>query len=152
MQQTETAAPSFHEASKTTKLSRGVIRQCPACGSGKLFRRWFVMVDRCPQCDLKFEREPGHWSGALGINTIMSFGVLLITIIVSVIATYPDLPVGRLVAICLVVAICMPVFYYPLSKVQWTAIDTCMNPLRPGEVKQPWGPPPAHDDQGSKAP
>jgi uncharacterized protein (DUF983 family) len=141
MQQAEASVASFQEASNGAKLRRGLIRHCPACGSGNLFRHWFVMVERCPRCDLKFEREPGHWLGSLGMNTIISCGALLIALVVGVVVTYPDLPVGTLVAICVSVAVIVPIVYYPLSKIHWTAMHTCMNHLRPGEVKQPWGPP-----------
>jgi hypothetical protein len=31
----------------------------------------------------------------------------------------------------------VPVFYYPISKTLWTAIDLLMRPLEPGEVRDP---------------
>ena len=30
--------------------SRGVLPQCPACGHGKLFRKYLKVVDRCDAC------------------------------------------------------------------------------------------------------
>jgi uncharacterized protein (DUF983 family) len=52
-------------------VGRACLRHCPVCGSGHLFRRWFSMVERCPRCALRFERIEGHWTGDLGINTIV---------------------------------------------------------------------------------
>ena len=64
-------------------LLRGCVKHCPVCGQGHLFVRYFRMIDRCPRCGLRFERLEGHWTGDLGINTIVSFGTLLITLFVG---------------------------------------------------------------------
>ena len=40
----------------TRMMLRGCSRRCPVCGQGHLFRRWFTMCERCPRCDLRFER------------------------------------------------------------------------------------------------
>ena len=76
---------------KFTKLDtvRDLVRQrCPRCRTGNIFRysvfRGFPkMHERCPVCDLKFEREPGYFLGAmyvsygLGIVIIAVFAALL---------------------------------------------------------------------------
>ena len=92
------------------------------------------MVDACPRCGLHFERIEGHWIGAIGINTVVSFGVLMLSIAAGLIATIPDTPVGPLVALNLAVATIVPLAYYPISKTLWTAIDIAMRPLEPHEV------------------
>ncbi|MDZ7734422.1 MAG: DUF983 domain-containing protein [Acidimicrobiia bacterium] len=75
-----------------TLLVRGFTRRCPVCGSGGLFRRWFRMAERCPRCDLRFEREPGTFVGAVGMNTIVSFVLLFVVLVVSMALTYPRTP------------------------------------------------------------
>ena len=74
-----------------TKLStvQSILRQrCPRCRAGTIFRysifRGFPkMHDRCPVCDLKFDREPGYFLGAmyvsyaLGIVIVALFAALL---------------------------------------------------------------------------
>jgi uncharacterized protein (DUF983 family) len=74
-----------------TKLStvQSILRQrCPRCRTGTIFRysifRGFPkMHDRCPACDLKFDREPGYFLGAmyvsyaLGIVIVALFAALL---------------------------------------------------------------------------
>jgi len=65
----------------TTKPStlRSIFQQrCPRCRMGRIFRysifRGFPkMCERCSICDLKFEREPGYFLGAMYI----SFGLAL---------------------------------------------------------------------------
>jgi len=74
-----------------TKLSTvgDIVRQrCPRCRMGGIFRysifRGFPkMHERCPVCDLRFEREPGYFLGAmyvsyaLGVAIIATFAALL---------------------------------------------------------------------------
>jgi uncharacterized protein (DUF983 family) len=56
-------------------------QRCPRCRAGTIFRssifRGFPkMCERCPVCDLKFQREEGYFLGAMYI----SFGLALVTI------------------------------------------------------------------------
>jgi uncharacterized protein (DUF983 family) len=39
-------------------LWRGLRKRCPHCGQGPLFAGW-RHLERCPVCDLVFERNPG---------------------------------------------------------------------------------------------
>jgi uncharacterized protein (DUF983 family) len=115
-------------------LGRGLVRHCPACGSGRLFRHWLTMADTCPRCGLRFARIEGHWIGAIGINTIVSFAAFLLTTIVGVLVTFPDIPVLPLTLINAAVATIVPVAFHPVSRTLWTAIDIAMRPLEPHEV------------------
>jgi hypothetical protein len=56
-------------------------QRCPRCRSGSIFRasifRGFPrMNERCPVCNLKFEREQGYFLGAMYI----SYGLALVMI------------------------------------------------------------------------
>jgi uncharacterized protein (DUF983 family) len=56
-------------------------QRCPRCRTGRIFRysiyRGFPkMYERCSVCELKFEREPGYFLGAMYI----SYGLALLTI------------------------------------------------------------------------
>ena len=70
----------------STKFSTlgSILRQrCPRCRRGKIFhysvfRGLPKMCERCSVCNLKFEREPGYFLGAMYI----SFGLALVTITV----------------------------------------------------------------------
>ena len=66
----------------------GILQQlCPRCRQGKVFRRSVFlfpgMYERCAACNLKFEREPGYFLGAmyigyaLALATIVAFSFLL---------------------------------------------------------------------------
>ena len=107
---------------------RGLLRRCPRCGSGRLFKRWFTMVERCPRCGYKFEREEGFFLGAYVVNIGFSQLVAVAFIAVSIIATLPDPPVGKLIVVGLLVVVAAPFLYYPFSKTVWTAFDMIMHP------------------------
>jgi uncharacterized protein (DUF983 family) len=115
-------------------LWRGATMGCPACGSRHLFRRWTKMAERCPNCGLTFGRFEGQWIGAIGINTIVSFFILMITIVVSFAVTYPDSDTKLLIGIAVGVAVLMPILLFPFSRTFWMAIDISMTPLEPHEV------------------
>lgn len=114
--------------------ARALLRHCAACGSGHLFADWFHLKEQCPRCRLTFLRERGHWTGDLGINTIVSFGSLLVTLLVFALATWPELPVVPAMVTALAVAAITPLVFYPWSKTIWLAVDLMLNPLKPGEV------------------
>lgn len=116
-------------------LWRGFTKRCPVCGERKIFHRWFTMVERCPRCDLRFERIDGHLTGALGINTVVSIVVVITVGIIGGILTFPELPLVPLVTTITLVAALFPIFFYPFSKTVWTAIDLRMRPPEPEEVR-----------------
>ncbi len=92
------------------------------------------MREDCDRCGLHFERIEGHWIGAIGINTIVSFATLAISIIVGLIILLPDGSPRPLIVVAVVVSIAAPTVFFPMSRTLWTAIDIVMRPLEPHEV------------------
>ena len=51
-----------------------LLRQvCPRCRRGRIFRvpvyrGPLKMYDRCPECGLRFQREPGYFTGAMYVS------------------------------------------------------------------------------------
>ena len=121
-----------------TLFVRAVTMRCPVCGSGHLFHHWFTMVKVCPGCGLVFERKEGQFVGAVGMNTILTFGAILVGVVAGVVATTPDIPVFGLTALVVGIGLFFPILLYPFSWTTWTAIDLAMRPLEPGEA--PGGP------------
>jgi len=127
-------------AHKVLAFVRGCRKHCAVCNSGKLFTRWFTLAERCPRCNLRFERIEGHWTGDLGINTIVSFGTLLIALIVGFLLSWPEAPGIALFIVAISIAGLMPLAFFPFSKTIWLALDLIFRPLEPGEVAQGYGP------------
>ena len=115
-------------------VGRACTRRCCVCGSGHLFRRWTRMVARCPRCGYLFERQEGQFIGAVGMNTLITFGLLLVVLVSGFIATSPHTPAVPLALIGVGIAVIAPVVIYPFSKTTWTAIDLAMTPLETGEA------------------
>jgi uncharacterized protein (DUF983 family) len=123
-------------------LTRGITKRCPLCGGGDLFTGWFTMRERCPRCDFPLDRVEGHWLGSLGVNTIVSFGVLFATVVAGVVIFYPDIPVLGLMVAVVVVGLVVPLLFFPFSRTIWSAIDLAMRPVEPDDDVDPrWLPP-----------
>lgn len=115
-------------------LGRGATLACGVCGRRGLFRRYVHMAEECPRCGFHFERDEGFFVGAVGMNTILSFGLLLISVITFLAVTYPDIPAGPWVFAVAVIVAPVPYLLYPLSKTLWLAVELVMKPPAEGEV------------------
>jgi uncharacterized protein (DUF983 family) len=111
------------QPSRGKMLRRGLTRRCARCGSGKLFRHWFHMVEDCPRCGLHFEREQGYFAGALAINLILVGGVFAVVFITILALTIPELPIAFTLAVCIPIVAIGPIIAYPFSKTIWVAVD-----------------------------
>jgi uncharacterized protein (DUF983 family) len=124
-------------------LARGLRRRCPVCGSAGVFDTFFQVKERCPRCNFPLQREEGHWLGAVGINTIVTFGLLFVTMLVAFLLTIDERRALPIVIPCLLVAVLTPVLFFGSSHTLWSAIEVAMNPLEPRDDVDPrWIPPP----------
>lgn len=110
-------------------LRRGLVRHCPVCGSGRLFRRWFAMVPACPSCGFIFKRQPGQWLGSWFLNVILVQAVVCLLLFAAVAATWPDTPSLLLIGLAVAAAVVVPIAFFPFSRTIWSAIDLVMKPL-----------------------
>ncbi len=123
-------------------LTRGVRRRCPLCGGGGLFTTWFEVRDRCPRCHFPIRREEGHWIGAVGINTIVTLGALVLTLLVGFALTWQERRAAPIFISTFVVATLVPLAFFGSSQTLWSAIDLAMRPLAPKDDADPrWIPP-----------
>jgi uncharacterized protein (DUF983 family) len=107
-------------------LVRGLTKRCARCGSGRLFRRWLTMVERCPGCGYRFEREEGFFLGAIVVNVIITEVAIIALIAVGFALTLPKAPVTALAIAGGVLAGITPLISYPFTKTVWTAADLIM--------------------------
>ena len=123
--------PSGSHAGLWLMLWRGVRRRCPRCGSGRIFETWFRMVEQCPSCRLRFERESDFFLGAYVINLAVTEGLLaaaLFAYVLRAVAEPTTAPVPVLVG-ALVFAVGAPLAFFPFSRTIWAAIDLAMRPV-----------------------
>jgi hypothetical protein len=72
---------------------------------------------------MKFEREPGYWTGAIAINTIIIGGLFTIVLVVTMILTVPDIPWVTVLMLVVPLMTIGPMVVYPFSKTLWLAVD-----------------------------
>ena len=122
------------ETSVTPSTVGSILRQrCPRCRMGGIFRysifRGFPkMHERCPVCDLKFDREPGYFLGAMYV----SYGMALV--IVTIFAALLWLVTGWWITKVTIWAV---VLFLPLAptitlfaRVLWIYLDQTIDPER----------------------
>lgn len=117
-------------------LGRALLRRCPRCGGRPLFARWFGMVERCPRCHFRFDRraEEGAFLGAYVLNLAVTEGSLAAVLFGFIIVRANTDVGGPLWPVFLLgglVAVVLPVVFYPFSRTLWVAIDLAARP--PGE-------------------
>jgi uncharacterized protein (DUF983 family) len=115
--------PLVPEASAPVVLLRGLRKRCPRCRDRRIFASWFRLRPTCPRCDLRFEKEDGGFLGAMVINYLVAFVVWSAVLIVTMAFTVPDIPVGPLLIMSVVVLVGHPLWFYPRSKAVWAAIE-----------------------------
>jgi uncharacterized protein (DUF983 family) len=122
-------------------VGRALALACPLCGGRPVIRRWFGMHERCPRCGLRFERVVGHWFGSLTLNTIVSFGALLVVVMGLFLLSWPEAPPSWSMALAVGVTLAVPAVFSPFSRTLWLAVDLRARPLEPGEAHRPLGAP-----------
>lgn len=114
-------------------LGRGLSKRCGACGAGGIVVGWGKLADRCPTCGLWLERSNGMAMGSLGINTVVSVSSLFFVEVLSLVVTWPDFPVGVLLAVAMSWAVLFPTAFHTRAKTLWLAIDLLLRPMMPDE-------------------
>jgi uncharacterized protein (DUF983 family) len=117
-------------------LWRGVRRCCPWCGDRRAyFTGWFAKQDSCRRCGVGWRRaDVGFELGAATVNTIITFGLIVVGLGIGLVATAPDFAVVELLIGLVVAAAVVPVAVYPFSYTLWQALDLAMRPPAPGEL------------------
>lgn len=107
----------------------GVLRTaCPRCQRGPVYRRGLTMFERCPVCDLKFEREQGYFVGALYVSYAMGIPVVLALLVLFWRLT--DWSVPRLILAAAVAFLPFVPVIIRYSRVAWLHIDRTFDPDR----------------------
>lgn len=63
--------------------------KCPRCETGKVFSTFLKMNETCSTCQLRFEREPGYFLGAMSFSYVFGFLFVLPTFLYLLFSDYP---------------------------------------------------------------
>lgn len=109
-------------------MGRAFRRKCPYCGTGGLFDGWFTLKKRCPGCNTLFEHEDGYFLGSYVVNLGVT-ELLTVAIVIWLIAG-TSLSVLEMQVVGVVLAVLMPLLFYPLALLIWVALDITLHPPR----------------------
>src|SRR4051794_9245560 len=119
-----------------TMIWRGLRRRCARCGAKVPFVDYFHIGERCPRCGYCFVREEGSFTGVYLVNYAVTT-VVLVTLIMGAVFAIAlgalDVPILPVIGIGFVIAIAVPVLFYPFAVTTWAAIDLLARPLEPAE-------------------
>lgn len=115
-------------------LTRGLTRRCPVCGERDVFDDWFNQKPCCGECGFVFERQEGQFIGAIGVNTVVSFVAIIVTMTLGFVLTAPDFSLPWILGTTMAVSVLVPLLFFPVSKTLWAAIDMIMIPLEETEA------------------
>ena len=116
-------------------ILRGLARRCPRCGQGGLFRGWFRLVESCPRCGLRFEREEGAFLGAMALNYGVAGVIFMAVLIGWMILDWPDIQVVPLLLTCIAVITAVVILFWPFSKTLWAAVEVMLHRLDRGDAE-----------------
>jgi uncharacterized protein (DUF983 family) len=113
-------------------MGRAIRRRCPYCGGPGVFRSYFSLHRRCPHCNTLFEHEEGFFLGSYVIN--IGFTELVTVLIVVWMIVALSLSVLQMQIIGVVLAVAMPILFYPIALLLWIALDLSLH--NPGDFSQ----------------
>ena len=120
-------------AAKGSTIADIFRQRCPRCRLGKIFARSvFIgfpkMHQRCPVCQLRFEREPGYFLGAMYISYGLGIGVIAaLAMLVWAVLNWPLMK--SVVAGIVLFLPLAPVLTW-MARVLWIYMDQAIDPDR----------------------
>jgi len=108
-------------------------QRCPRCRLGSIFRysifRGFPkMYDRCPVCDLKFEREPGYFLGAMYFS--YALGLVMVALIAALLWRLTGWWITKDTLWAVVIFLPLAPTITLLARVLWIYLDQTVDPDR----------------------
>lgn len=94
--------------------------RCPHCHEGKLFSGLIEMHEKCPQCGLKLEPEPGFYLGSIYANYAVT--VLLVTISFMVLTFGAGYSKDLVIWGCLGFTVLFPLWFFRYARSIWLSL------------------------------
>lgn len=111
---------------------RALRRRCPYCGGRGVFKGFFTLKKRCPECNTLFEYEEGFFLGSYVINIGFTEIVAVLAVVWLIAATSLSVLEMQIYGVALAVA--LPILFYPLALLLWIALDLAIHP--PGDFSK----------------
>jgi uncharacterized protein (DUF983 family) len=120
-------------ATKLATLGDILHQRCPRCRAGNIFRysifRGFPkMQERCPVCDLKFEREPGYFLGAMYVS--YGLGIVFVAIVAALFWSFTGWWITKDTIWAVVLFLPLAPTITLFARVLWIYLDQTIDPER----------------------
>jgi uncharacterized protein (DUF983 family) len=100
---------------------------CPQCRRGRIFRGRFAMHPTCPVCAIRFEREPGYFTGAMYVSYALAVPLLAsLTGLVYLVA--PALSFEATIGVAALLFLPFVPLVFRTSRVIWIHLDQAVDP------------------------
>ena len=94
-------------------FSRALTGRCPSCGQFGMFKNWFRLHKRCPNCGMKLEKEEsGFYFGTTSIGYVLSIILVIIPVCILVVMDILSMRLGVGIGIAGSIMLCS--LLYPL--------------------------------------
>jgi uncharacterized protein (DUF983 family) len=118
-------------AAKPSTLASILQQRCPRCRIGRIFqssifRGFPKMCERCSICDLKFEREPGYFLGAMYIS--FALGVLVMAPIAAVLWFFTGWWITKIILWAAILFLPFAPTITLFARVLWIYLDQRIDP------------------------
>lgn len=117
------AAQALRAAGRLARL------RCPACGEGSVLTARGTLHKRCAACNFRFERtDDSYFSGAMFFGLLLGEGVFAVTLLIVMIATWPN-PPWKLMSYAPLGMLAVMLIVIPVSRVVWLSVDVLVRPV-----------------------
>jgi len=122
------------ETPKKLATAGDILKQrCPRCRMGSIFRysifRGFPkMRERCPICDLKFDREPGYFLGAMYVS--YGLGIVIVALIAALLWSVTGWWITKDTIWAVVLFLPLAPTITLFARVLWIYLDQTIDPER----------------------
>jgi uncharacterized protein (DUF983 family) len=118
-------------AAKPSTLASILQQRCPRCRIGRIFqssifRGFPKMCERCSICDLKFEREPGYFLGAMYFS--FALGVLVLAPLAAVLWFFTGWWITKIILWAAILFLPFAPTITLFARVLWIYLDQRIDP------------------------
>lgn len=111
------------------KLWLGVRLRCPNCEKGYIMAGFYTLKERCPVCDVRFEKQVGEGTGAMMLTlSLVPFPFIVLSMVLYVRYFPPIVPfLLGIIALMLIATL----LFYRVAKGLWVSITYLTSGLEP---------------------
>jgi uncharacterized protein (DUF983 family) len=108
-------------SSLLTLLKRGVLRRCPVCARGRIFRSFLRLRRTCDRCGWILEREPGTVTGSMYLVSVLS--LVFAALVFLAVWLLTDWPPWLQIAVGVPAITLVSLVALPVARGAWAAIE-----------------------------